>query len=99
LAGFYPKDLILEMALLRYINFFGFLLLFVSTGLTVCYSFCLFYNVLSGDFNLFPFYFMGEENLNMLSGILGLLIIAVFVMIYLPFYLRTLTVFVRILGG
>jgi len=27
---------------MRYVNMFDFFLLFVSTGLTVCYSFCLF---------------------------------------------------------
>jgi NADH-ubiquinone oxidoreductase chain 5 len=32
LAGFYSEDLILEMALIGYINFYGFLLFFVSTG-------------------------------------------------------------------
>ena len=43
LAGFYSRDFILEMFSIRYINIFGFLLLFVSTGLTVCYSFRLFH--------------------------------------------------------
>jgi NADH-ubiquinone oxidoreductase chain 5 len=50
LAGFYSKDFILEMFSMRYVNMFGFLLLFLSTGLTVCYSFRLFYFVLCGDF-------------------------------------------------
>ena len=49
LAGFYSRDFILEMFSIRYVNIFGFLLLFVSTGLTVCYSFRLFYFVLCGD--------------------------------------------------
>jgi NADH-ubiquinone oxidoreductase chain 5 len=35
LAGFYSKDYILEIFSMRYINIFGFLLLFLSTGLTV----------------------------------------------------------------
>ena len=43
LAGFYAKDFMLEMFSMRYVNIFGFFLLFVSTGLTVCYSFRLFY--------------------------------------------------------
>jgi NADH-ubiquinone oxidoreductase chain 5 len=43
LAGFYSRDFILEMFSMRYVNIFGFVLLFVSTGLTVCYSFRLFY--------------------------------------------------------
>jgi NADH-ubiquinone oxidoreductase chain 5 len=42
LAGFYSKDFIVEMFSIRYVNIFGFILLFVSTGLTVCYSFRLF---------------------------------------------------------
>jgi NADH-ubiquinone oxidoreductase chain 5 len=48
LAGFYSRDFILEMFSMRYVNTFAFVLLFVSTGLTVCYSFRLFYFVLCG---------------------------------------------------
>jgi hypothetical protein len=43
---------------------FGFLLLFVSTGLTVCYSFHLFYFVLCGDFNFVPSYSVVATNYN-----------------------------------
>jgi NADH-ubiquinone oxidoreductase chain 5 len=35
---------------MRYVNMFGFVLLFMSTGLTDCYSFRLFYFVFCGDF-------------------------------------------------
>jgi len=51
LAGFYSRNFILETFSMRYVNMFGFFLLFVSTGLTVCYSFRLFY-----FFMLFPFH-------------------------------------------
>jgi NADH-ubiquinone oxidoreductase chain 5 len=51
LAGFYSKDLILEIVSLSYINIFSFFLYFFSTGLTVCYSFRLVYYSLTGDFN------------------------------------------------
>jgi NADH-ubiquinone oxidoreductase chain 5 len=51
LAGFYSKDFILEMFSMRYVNMFGFLLLILSTGLTVCYYFRLFYFAMCGDFN------------------------------------------------
>jgi NADH-ubiquinone oxidoreductase chain 5 len=51
LAGFYSKDLILVVVYSRYINLVGFFLFF-STGLTVCFSFRLFYYVFCGDFNL-----------------------------------------------
>nr|URX53053.1 NADH dehydrogenase subunit 5 [Glyptotermes sp. 10 AB-2022a] len=112
LAGFYSKDLILEMVSLSYVNFIGFFLFFVSTGLTVCYSFRLFYCVFCGDFNLSTFYFISEDNINMLYGMLGLMLIAVFggsmlmwmvfctpSMVCLPFYLKFLTIFVSLLGG
>ena len=72
LAGFYSRDFILEMFSMRYINMFGFLLLFLSTGLTVCYSFRLFYFVLCADFNFIPSYSIVEVNYNMVSGMVGL---------------------------
>jgi NADH:ubiquinone oxidoreductase subunit 5 (subunit L)/multisubunit Na+/H+ antiporter MnhA subunit len=64
LAGFYSRDFILEMFSMRYVNMFGFFLLFLSTGLTVCCSFRLFYFVLCGDFNFVPSYSMVETSYN-----------------------------------
>jgi NADH-ubiquinone oxidoreductase chain 5 len=78
LAGFYSKDFILEMFSIRYINIFGFVLLFLSTGLTVCYSFRLFYFAICGDFNFSPTNSMSETNYNMMFGIIGLLVMSVF---------------------
>jgi NADH-ubiquinone oxidoreductase chain 5 len=78
LAGFYSRDLILEMVSSRYINLIGFFLFFVSTGLTVCYSFRLFYYVFCGDFNLSSFYCISDDNFNMVCGIVGLILFAVF---------------------
>nr|UKO33027.1 NADH dehydrogenase subunit 5 [Stenochironomus sp. 3CZ] len=43
LAGFYSKDLIMEMVLISWVNLFIFFLFFFSVGLTVSYSFRLFY--------------------------------------------------------
>nr|WMY24307.1 NADH dehydrogenase subunit 5 [Nasutitermitinae sp.] len=112
LAGFYSSDFILEMFSLSYVNMFGFLLLFVSTGLTVCYSFRLFYFVLCGDFNFVPSYSMVESNYNMMVGMVGLLIMSIFgggslmwlicptpSVICLPYYLKFLTLFVVFMGG
>lgn len=59
LAGFYSKDLILEMVSLRYVNIFSFFLFFFSTGLTVCYSFRLVYYSITGE--------LGCGSLNVLS--------------------------------
>nr|QWL25015.1 NADH dehydrogenase subunit 5 [Cryptotermes brevis] len=112
LAGFYSKDLILELVSFSYINFVGFFLFFASTGLTVCYSFRLFYYVFCGDFNLSSLYNISDDNLNMLCGMIGLMLIAVFggsmlswlifctpSVICLPFYLSFLVIFVSLLGG
>nr|AQP27047.1 NADH dehydrogenase subunit 5 [Microcerotermes crassus] len=112
LAGFYSSDFILEMFSMSYVNVFGFLLLFVSTGLTVCYSFRLFYFVLCGDFNFVPSYSMVESNYNMVFGMIGLLVMSIFgggslmwlicptpSVICLPYYLSFLTLFVVFIGG
>nr|WMY24099.1 NADH dehydrogenase subunit 5 [Nasutitermes sp. D MLW-2023a] len=112
LAGFYSSDFILEMFSMSYVNMFGFFLLFVSTGLTVCYSFRLFYFVLCGDFNFVPSYSMVETNYNMMVGMVGLLLMSIFgggslmwlicptpSVICLPYYLSFLTLFVVFLGG
>nr|QZK21955.1 NADH dehydrogenase subunit 5 [Amitermes sp. QLD_096] len=112
LAGFYSKDFILEMFSMSYVNMFGFFLLFVSTGLTVCYSFRLFYYALCGDFNFVPSYSMIETSYNMMYGMIGLLVMSIFgggslmwlicptpSVICLPYYLSFLTLFVIFVGG
>ena len=71
LAGFYSKDYILEMFSTRYVNIFGFLLLFVSMGLTLSYSFRLFYFVMCGDFNFVPSSSMVGTSYNIVFGING----------------------------
>nr|URX54039.1 NADH dehydrogenase subunit 5 [Neotermes fulvescens] len=112
LAGFYSKDLILELVSFSYINLLGIFLFLVSTGLTVCYSFRLFYYVFCGDFNLSSFYSISDENLYMMYGMIGLMVVAVFggsllswiifcapPMICLPYYLSFSVIFVSFLGG
>nr|YP_004935212.1 NADH dehydrogenase subunit 5 [Ptychoptera sp. ATB-2011]AET13024.1 NADH dehydrogenase subunit 5 [Ptychoptera sp. ATB-2011] len=112
LAGFYSKDLILEIVSLSYINMFSFFLFFFSTGLTVCYSFRLVYYSMTGDFNSSSFHPLNDESWVMLKGMFGLFIMAVIGgsmlswlifptphMICLPNSLKLLTLFVCILGG
>nr|UAM92183.1 NADH dehydrogenase subunit 5 [Geosesarma faustum] len=52
LAGFYSKDMILEMAFMSWINFISFLLYVFATGLTVSYTMRLIFYSLSSDYNL-----------------------------------------------
>lgn len=112
LAGFYSKDLILEIVSLSYINFFSFFLYFFSTGLTVCYSFRLVYYSITGVSNFSALNILNDESWIILKGILGLLIIRIIggrmlswlifptpVVIVLPPFLKLLTLFVCIIGG
>nr|YP_009487570.1 NADH dehydrogenase subunit 5 [Anopheles peryassui]AWB98128.1 NADH dehydrogenase subunit 5 [Anopheles peryassui] len=112
LAGFYSKDLILEMVMLSYVNTFSFFLFFFSTGLTVCYSFRLVYYSMTGDFNSSVLHPLNDSSWTMLFSICFLTIMAVIggsmlswlmfldlSMICLPFNLKMLTLFVCILGG
>nr|AQP28073.1 NADH dehydrogenase subunit 5 [Macrotermes sp. B TB-2017] len=112
LSGFYSSDFILEMFSMSYVNVFGFFLLFLSTGLTVCYSFRLFYFVMCGDFNFVSSHSMVETGYNMVFGMVGLLIMSILggsslmwlicptpSVICLPYYLSFLALLVIILGG
>nr|YP_006503864.1 NADH dehydrogenase subunit 5 [Elodia flavipalpis]AFA46594.1 NADH dehydrogenase subunit 5 [Elodia flavipalpis] len=112
LAGFYSKDLILEMVSFSYINFFSFFLYFFSTGLTVCYSFRLVYYSMSGDCNFSSLNLLSDESWIMLKSMFGLLILSIFggsmlnwlifsspIFIILPFYLKLLTLMVCLMGG
>nr|ASY97996.1 NADH dehydrogenase subunit 5 [Theopropus rubrobrunneus] len=111
LAGFYSKDMILEMVSLSNLNMFMYFLYFVSTGLTVCYSFRLFYYVLWGDFNLVPMYKLSEESWMMIYGMMGLMIFAILggsmlnwlifmtpYYICLPLIMKMLPIMVTVLG-
>nr|UFZ12872.1 NADH dehydrogenase subunit 5 [Corydalus sp. 1 YLJ-2021a] len=77
LAGFYSKDLILEMVSLSYLNMFIYFLYFVSTGLTVCYSFRLVYYSMTGTLNFKSLNSVTDEEWSMLKGMLGLLFLAI----------------------
>nr|QXI83506.1 NADH dehydrogenase subunit 5 [Neomyia cornicina] len=112
LAGFYSKDMILEMVSFSYINFFSFFLYFFSTGLTVCYSFRLVYYSMTGDSNFSSLNLLNDEGWVMLKSMMGLLLLSIFggsmlswlifstpVVIILPLSLKLLTMFVCIVGG
>nr|YP_010693211.1 NADH dehydrogenase subunit 5 [Bactrocera curvifera]WCB98990.1 NADH dehydrogenase subunit 5 [Bactrocera curvifera] len=112
LAGFYSKDLILEVVSLNYINVFSFFLYFFSTGLTVCYSFRLVYYSMTGELNCGSLNMLSDEGWIMLRGMSGLLIMSIVGgsilswlifstphMICLPCYLKFLTLFVCVAGG
>jgi NADH-ubiquinone oxidoreductase chain 5 len=61
LAGFYSKDLILEVVSFSYINSFVYFIYFFSTGLTVSYSLRLVYYSIVGEFNTFSIHPINDE--------------------------------------
>nr|UEK75524.1 NADH dehydrogenase subunit 5 [Eupeodes confrater] len=112
LAGFYSKDLILEVASLSMLNMFIYYLFFFSTGLTVCYSLRLVYYSMTGDMNCSSLNVLNDESWVMLKGMLGLMFMSIIggsmlswlmfmtpYTICLPYYLKFMTLFVCILGG
>nr|YP_010572590.1 NADH dehydrogenase subunit 5 [Phlugiolopsis tuberculata]UZH35981.1 NADH dehydrogenase subunit 5 [Phlugiolopsis tuberculata] len=112
LAGFYSKDLILEIVSLSYLNGISFFLYFFSTGLTVCYSLRLVYYSMTGDFNSSSLHPLSDEGWIMLSGMLTLMMMAIMggcmlswvlfpspSMICLPLWMKTLALIVSVLGG
>nr|UEK24793.1 NADH dehydrogenase subunit 5 [Potamanthellus edmundsi] len=112
LAGFYSKDLILEMALLGYMNFLGVFLFFFSTGLTVSYTMRLVYYSMSGIFQSSSFHPINDESFKMSLGMSGLLLCSVFggsmlswlifptpILVCLPLYLKTMALSVSLMGG
>lgn len=112
LAGFYSKDLILEMVRLSYLNILIFLLFFISTGLTVCYSFRLCYYSLTGDFNFYSLHSLNDEGWIILRRITTIVLFVVVmgrvlrwlifptpIMICLPIGLKMLALIVRVIGA
>nr|AML26326.1 NADH dehydrogenase subunit 5 [Hydrophilidae sp. BMNH 1274336] len=77
LSGFYSKDLILELVSMNYLNMYIYVIYFLSTGLTVCYTFRLIYYVILGDFNFFSFNMINDEGLIMLKGMSGLIMFVI----------------------
>jgi NADH-ubiquinone oxidoreductase chain 5 len=112
LAGFYSKDLILEIVSLSYINIFSFFLYFFSTGLTVSYSLRLVYYSITGTLNCGSVNVLNDEGWVILRGMIGLLVMRIIGgsilswllfptpdIICLPSYLKLLTLFVCLVGG
>nr|YP_009364882.1 NADH dehydrogenase subunit 5 [Aiolopus thalassinus]ARJ31493.1 NADH dehydrogenase subunit 5 [Aiolopus thalassinus] len=112
LAGFYSKDLILEIVCLSWVNFLIFFLYFFSTGLTASYSFRLFYYSMSGDNNFYPSFSFNDNSYFISFSMIFMLLMAVFggsflswlifpipYIIVLPWYLKFMTLFVVILGS
>nr|YP_009927090.1 NADH dehydrogenase subunit 5 [Libellula angelina]AXZ70357.1 NADH dehydrogenase subunit 5 [Libellula angelina] len=112
LAGFYSKDLILEMCLLSNLNVVSFIFYFFSTGLTACYTLRLIYYVMCGEFNYSSCNGILDEGWFMLKGMFCMVFMAIIggsmlswmlfkipSMVCLPFLFKMLAMIVSLLGG
>lgn len=111
LAGFYSKDLILEVIFLSNINIIRFFLCFFSTGLTVRYSFRLLYWRFFSNFKLYGLFNLHDEDgvmnkrifilivIRILSGRMFIwIIIPVINLIYIPTQLKYIVLYMIFLG-
>nr|YP_010627169.1 NADH dehydrogenase subunit 5 [Pandesma quenavadi]WBK26860.1 NADH dehydrogenase subunit 5 [Pandesma quenavadi] len=112
LAGFYSKDLILELVSFSNLNLLVFFLYYISTGLTMFYTVRLIMYLMINDFNLMSIYNLYDEDYTMLKSMFVLLFMSVIsgsflswmifsypYMIYLPFNLKMMVIYVSLLGG
>nr|YP_010516633.1 NADH dehydrogenase subunit 5 [Hulodes caranea]UXN44134.1 NADH dehydrogenase subunit 5 [Hulodes caranea] len=112
LAGFYSKDLILEMVSFSNLNLLVFFLYYISTGLTMFYTIRLIMYLMVNDFNLISIYNLYDEDYIMLKSMFVLLFMSVTsgsflswmifsypYMIYLPLNLKMMVIYVSIVGG
>nr|QHN89243.1 NADH dehydrogenase subunit 5 [Tapinoma melanocephalum] len=110
LAGFYSKDLIMEVIYLNSINLFLMILTVLSLMLTVSYSFRLFYYVFFGEMKFISFVYIKENMimnmsmmmLTLLSMIVGSMYMWMFMSDFyvplLPLKVKMLTINMCVLG-
>ena len=112
LAGFYSKDLILEIVRFRNLNILVFFFYYISTGLTIFYTFRLIIYIIINDFNLISVYNLYDEDYIILKRIFTLLFIRVLrgrflswiifsypYIIYLPYNIKIIVIYVSLIGG
>nr|AJG02557.1 NADH dehydrogenase subunit 5 [Nymphalis io] len=111
LAGFYSKDMILELVSMSNLNFLIFYLYYISTGLTVFYTARLLMYLMVNDFNLLCVYNLYDEDFIMLKSMFMLLLMSLIsgsflswmifsypYMIYLPFNMKMMVIYLTLLG-
>nr|QXX99634.1 NADH dehydrogenase subunit 5 [Graphium xenocles] len=111
LAGFYSKDMILEMVSMSNLNMLIFILYYFSTGLTMFYTIRLLYYLMVNDYNLLVIYNLYDEDYIMLKSMFMLLFMSLTVgsslswmifeypyMIYLPVNMKIMVLYVSFMG-
>nr|YP_010710178.1 NADH dehydrogenase subunit 5 [Narosa fulgens]WCS41478.1 NADH dehydrogenase subunit 5 [Narosa fulgens] len=112
LAGFYSKDMILELVSLSNLNFYVYFLYYVSTGLTMYYTIRLMMYLMINDYNLLVIYNLYDEDYVMLKSMFSLLLMSVLsgsmlswmifyypYVIYLSFNMKLMVIYVSLMGA
>nr|YP_010385153.1 NADH dehydrogenase subunit 5 [Tritodynamia horvathi]UPM51607.1 NADH dehydrogenase subunit 5 [Tritodynamia horvathi] len=112
LAGFYSKDMILEVAFMSWINFISLVLYIMATGLTVSYTMRLIFYSLSGNFNVSVMNGVSDEDKIMSNSMILLGLSAIFMgaslswiifpdpyMICLNTLMKNLVLMISVVGG
>lgn len=102
LAGFYSKDLIIEIMYLNKVNLFLIFIIIISLILTVSYSFRLFYYIFFGRIKFFRFINIKENKIINISIIiliiLRILIGSILIWLFIfDFYIPLLSIKIKIL--
>nr|YP_006460289.1 NADH dehydrogenase subunit 5 [Ochlodes venata]ADI75324.1 NADH dehydrogenase subunit 5 [Ochlodes venata] len=111
LAGFYSKDLILEMFVMSNMNLLVFLLYYLSTGLTMFYTIRLLIYLMINDYNLISVFNIYDEDYIMLKSMMILLLMSIFsgsmlnwlvynypYMIYLSMNMKIMVIYFTLFG-
>nr|QYF07855.1 NADH dehydrogenase subunit 5 [Stigmatomma silvestrii] len=110
LAGFYSKDLIMEMIYLKEVNLFMYMLILISIILTVMYSIRLFLYLFMGEMKFTSFINLNEDwvmNVSMmilivfsiiLGSVVNWLFFSFMIMPYLKLNLKLLTLILCLIG-
>nr|YP_010384957.1 NADH dehydrogenase subunit 5 [Pinnotheres excussus]UPL64954.1 NADH dehydrogenase subunit 5 [Pinnotheres excussus] len=112
LAGFYSKDMILEVGFMNYSNYISLILFILSTGLTVSYTLRLIFFSMSGEYNMSALTSISDEEVIMtkamtflgggaimMGSILSWLLYPECYMICLNLLMKNMVLLVSILGG
>nr|QOH99597.1 NADH dehydrogenase subunit 5 [Protogoniomorpha anacardii duprei] len=112
LAGFYSKDMVLELVSMSNLNLFVYYLYYISTGLTMFYTLRLLMYLMINDFNLLSVYNLYDEDFVMLKGMFLLLFMSLVsgsflswlifsypYMIYLSFNMKMMVIYVSLIGA
>nr|ALO71229.1 NADH deshydrogenase subunit 5 [Tychobythinus sp. 1 EF-2015] len=112
MSGFYSKDMILDILSMCYLNIYIYLIFFISTGLTVSYTFRLMYYLMAGNFNFISLNMIKDSSFYMMKSMM-LLIFMIMIggsmlmwlmfpspyFICLPLLMKMMTLIVSLLGG